>query len=369
MSTGYHQERTESIPTLDNFHPLGSQRPERGHYSTDSGDWDGQLPHAGVAGLAKNQSVAEAANWPGILQRMDWAIAMTRTHKLSPPQSAVLKEIAYRDGQGRGCTAAMQTIAEDTGYNEKSIRTAVKELRDRGLIDAQGGSGQKKIMTLPVRGGQLMYPTPDSLTRVSTQDREPTPVTDSEATPEYYTATPVRDSGVREDPGRKFRGTPVRASEITRTKQETEREEFVCLSLISSSTSGSPVTDAGANVKETKPAKEDIDALVHANWPLLEQSGWKFLGGAVKHYGQYDIGYLQRDLQAKRESLEREELAARTCIHCDTVHEAPEQLWPCVDCNGPKCYSQPSPCFLVPCRVHPNSRNRKGAGSTHRREY
>ena len=369
MSTDYHRGRIESIPTRGDIRPLKAQQPNRGHYSPDSGDWDGQLPHADVARFAKNQSDVEAAKWPSLLQRLDWATAMTRTHQLSPPQAAVLKEVAYRDGQGRGCTAAMETIALDTGYNEKSIRTAIKGLQERGLISAHGRRGQKKVIALPVRGGQLMCPTPDSLTEVSAQGREPTPVTDSEANRENHTATPVRNSGVRDDPGKRFRSTPVRDSEITRTKQETEREEGIYFSLSGGFNSGSPVTDTGAQVEGPKPDKESIVDLVLDNWPLLDKTGWKSLGAATKHYELYGLAYLQTDLRLKRESLEREDLAARTCLHCDTVHESPEKLWPCPICEGPKCYSQHSPCFLTTCRVHPNSRNRRGASSTHRRKY
>ena len=206
MGTDYHRATSDSIPLEGEKRPEIQREPPQGHYSAENGEWDGQLPHAEVATFAQNHPATEPANWPGIIQRMEWTRATIRAYKLQPPQAAVLNEIAYRDGQGRGCTATMETLALDTGYNEKSIRRAIKPLEENGIIIAHGNPGQKTILGLPVKNGKLIWPTPVKESGVPPQE-EPEPRSESpgfhvQGDPQPRSespglaATPVRKSGV-----------------------------------------------------------------------------------------------------------------------------------------------------------------------------
>ena len=201
MGTDYHRATAESIPLTGETHPIPHHAPPRGHYSADTGDWDGQLPHAEVAALAENQPKQEAPYWPGIIQRMEWARAIIRAHQLPPPQAAVLNEIVFRDGRGLGCTATIATIALDTGYADRAIRNAIKGLDEKHLILNQGAPGQKKILGLPVKDGQLPLPTPAPdagvKTDPGTRDRG---LTEDQATePRHHmpgsATTPARETG------------------------------------------------------------------------------------------------------------------------------------------------------------------------------
>ncbi len=397
MGTDYHPASRESRLFNRETRAFTRENPPQAHYSTATGEWDGQLPHIEVAAAADHLE-AETPYWPGIIQRMQWTRAIIRVHQLPPPQAAVLNEIAFRDGRGRGCTATIATIALDTGYADRAVRNAIKGLDTKGLILNQGAPGQKKILGLPAKNGELPWPTPAPNAGVptdpGTRDRG---LTENQAPePRHqmpgFTPTPVSSAGVITDPGTRDRATPARGADITRNKQETEREEYINISLTSSSNSGFPAPDAGvsfhdvpeprsesprlaptsgsqAEVADQRPSQEleRIRALVVQNWPLLEKNGWYFLEAAIKHYERYGIPYLQRDLRMKQENLVKAEIATRTCFHCNSVHESTDQLTPCVMCNEPKCVSPMSPCQRIGCDGKPPSRNRAGPQSRQRR--
>ena len=403
MATDYHRGQNQAIPAQAENSPIIQHEPPQGHYSADTGQWDGQLPHSDIAAQSNDPAQHQGHNWPTLLDRMLWTRRVIRTLGLTAPQAAVLNEIAFRDGRGLGCTATMATIGLDTAYNEKSVRTAIKGLEAKKVILSNGAAGQKKILTLPVLNGQLIEPTPVRDSGVTVHEVEQTPVTGSGVSAEAQVSTPVRNSGVeqqtpvtgsgvRANPGNRFRATPVTGSDITLSKHKREREEYINLSLISGSNSTSPVTDSGVasdgvpeplseepmslptSVSESEVADqspkteaERIRALVVQNWPLIEKNGWRFLEAAIKHYQTYGITYLQRDLRIKQENLEREERATRTCAHCNTVHESTDQLTPCVMCNEPKCISHMSPCHRNGCDGKTAARNRAGPQSRQRR--
>ena len=230
MGTDYHRATSDSIPLEGENRPVIQRQPPQGHYSAATSEWDGQLPHAEIAAQSQEPSQLQSPNWPNLLQRMEWTRATIRAHKLPPPQAAVLNEIAYRDGRGRGCTATMETIALDTGYNEKSVRRAIKGLEKTQVILGHGGPGQKKLLGLPVRNGQLYFQTPVRESGVATAAESQTPVRESgvvDQTPVRESGvataaeapTPVRESGVEVNPGHRVRGTPDRESDITSIEQ------------------------------------------------------------------------------------------------------------------------------------------------------
>ena len=380
MGTDYHRGQNQAIPLTGETRPVIRHEPPHGHYSANTGDWDGQLPHAEVAALAEKQPNQEAPYWPGIIQRLEWARAIIRAHQLPPPQAAVLNEIAFRDGRGLGCTATIATIALDTGYADRAIRNAIKGLDEKRLILNQGAPGQKKILGLPVKDGQLPLPTPAPDAGVGrnpgTRDRG---LTESQATePRHlvpgFIATPAPDAGVKTDPGTRDRATPARGADITRSKQEREKEDYINLSLTSGSDSGSPAPDAGVSPHDnpeprsempgprpasvtkadlahqsTTPEKERIRDLVVQNWPLVQQSGWDYLDPAIKHYQTHGITYLERDLRVKSDNLKKAELATRTCVHCGTVHDTADKVKACIRCEDSICVDERSSCRQHTC--------------------
>ena len=113
-------------------------------------------------------------------------------------------------------------------------------------------------------------------------------------------------------------------------------------------------------VRAREPTNDEvfIKELVLENWPLLTEAGWKHLNGALKHYRDHGLEYLQRDLTAKRERVERASLAARTCVHCLTVYEEIDQVQPCFRCGEPICVSSGSSCLQKSCFRKQGYKNR-----------
>ena len=171
----------------------------------------------------------------------------------------------------------------------------------------------------------------------------------------YRTPTSVRKSEVG---GTRRTRTSVTESDITRSKQETEREEYINISLTSGSDSGS--SDRESEVTNQRHEQERIRALVVQNWPLLEQTGWRFLDSAIRHYQTHGITYLQRDLRVKWENLQKADQAARTCVHCRTVRDTSDEVKACVQCEDPICVDDRSICRQSTCF------RKQGAGSPDR---
>ena len=197
MVKEYHPDTPETRPFKKDNEGFKGHSPPQRHYSPESGEWDGQLPHADIVAPQPNGPEIEVPTWPPILDRMRWARIMIRTHRLPPPQAAVLNEVVYRDGRGNGCSATMETLALETGYNEKSIRTAIQGLEAKNLILSAGGAGQKKLLRLPVQNGELMAPTPVRGSGVKGKGSDQTTVRDSGVESEGRAPTPVTGSGVR----------------------------------------------------------------------------------------------------------------------------------------------------------------------------
>ena len=285
----------------------------------------------------------------------------------------MLNEVVYRDGRGNGCSATMETMALDTGYNEKSIRTAIQRLETKGLILSAGGAGQKKLLRLPVQDGVLMEPTPVTGSGVETEGRAPTPVTGSGVETEGRAPTPVTGSGVETEgraptpvtgSGVETEGrapTPVTGSDITRNKQgEREKSIFYSLSHSSSSSSGSPVRGSGVNDAE-------IERLVEDDWTVLKQF-WNHQGGATSTYRRKGLEFTLKDIEEKRQKAEALDLAARTCVHCRTVRDSADEVKPCPRCEDPICMYEGSSCRQNSCfRQQSGNRQQGGPVDWHRR--
>ena len=149
--------------------------------------------------------------------------------------------------------------------------------------------------------------------------------------------------------GQRVRATSDTESDITRSKQETEREEYINISLTSGSNSGSSDRESEVTNQRHEHEQERIRALVVQNWPLLEQTGWRFLDSAIRHYQTHGITYLQRDLRVKWENLQKADLAARTCVHCGTVRNTSDEVKACVRCEDPICVDDRSICRQNTC--------------------
>ena len=356
MGKEYHPDTPETRPFSHENQAFEAKKPPRGHYSSDSGEWDGQLPNADIVAPQPNGPEIEPPNWPPILDRMAWTRRMIRAHRLPPPQATALNEVAYRDGRGHGCTATMETMALDTGYNEKSLRTAIQGLESRSLVISAGRPGQRKFLTLPVQNGTLIEPTPVTGSGVKRKGKgktpvtgsgveeigEPTPVTGSGVETDNNDLTPVRDSGVDTNPGNRFRATPVTGSDITGSKQEKrEKDIYSSLSPSSSSSTSSPVRDTGVTDSE-------IETLVDDNWTILKQF-WNHQGGAITTYRKRGFDFTMQDIAEKREKAGAADLASRTCIHCQTVHGSADEIKPCIRCENPICVDDRSSCRQRAC--------------------
>ena len=160
---------------------------------------------------------------------------------------------------------------------------------------------------------------------------------------------PDRESGVEVNPGHRVRGTPDRESDITSIEQR-ERHRINNDSL---SPRSSSFPDRESEVDDNQ-----IELIVQENWALLQDAGWDRLGGAIKHYQAYGLEYLRRDLERKKAEVEKASLSARTCVHCQKVHETPDQVKPCVRCEDPICESFSSSSRQNPCHRKSRSHNR-----------
>ena len=337
MGTDYHRATSDSIPIQGENRPIPHHAPPQGHYSADTGEWDGQLPNADIVAPQPNGPEIQLHNWPTILDRMAWARRVIRSLRLPPPQAAVLNEVVYRDGRGNGCSATMETLALDTGYNEKSVRTAIQGLENQTLVLSAGGPGRKKFLTLPVQDGLLLEPTPVTGSEVKPKGKsktpvrgsgveeigEPTPVKGSGVETNNSDLTPVRDSGVEPNPGNRFRATPVTGSDITGIKRE-EREKDIYFSLCpsSSGSTGFPATvSPGLTIQKLKDWSR-------RTWPFLKQF-WNHQGGATTTYRRKGLDFTIQDIAEKREKAGAADLAARTCVHCRTVRDTADEVKAC----------------------------------------
>ena len=367
MHRDYHPATFESIPLSDNRLPAVGHRPVHGHYCSTSGDWDGQLHNSDIAASVKRGPENRVSNWPALVDRMEWARTMVRIHGLSPPQAAALKEVAYRDGLGQGCTASMNTIAQDTGYNERSIRRAIKELAEKNMVIAHASVGRPRILCLPVKNGKLTCSALEDETGAAAPVHPQTSVRESgvgancgqrgRSTQDgeswhpalVQTHTSVRKSEVRANSGQRIRGTPDGESAITKREQNLEIAGNASVTISSHSVLSSVEPEPAVRPRELTTDEGLIRALVIENWPLLVESGWKYLCGALKHYRDNGLEHFQQDLTVKREKIERARLASRTCAHCHTVYEELEQVQPCVRCGEPKCASHSGICTARNC--------------------
>ena len=140
------------------------------HYDPHSGDWDGQLPNPDVleaAPVVPDPEEVTVSEWPSILDRDQWNIAMAQVHDLSTIEAIVHQRICFHAGIKKGkappglCTVSIATLCAETRAGDRAVRKAITSLTKKGLVLDRGLSEKgTKILTLPVQEGILPFIPP-----------------------------------------------------------------------------------------------------------------------------------------------------------------------------------------------------------------
>ena len=85
MAKEYHRVTSETIPVPSDNRPKMERQPPRSHYSTESGEWDGQLSHAELV----HSATPDYPNYPGPVARRQWATKVGIAFNLSAGERSV----------------------------------------------------------------------------------------------------------------------------------------------------------------------------------------------------------------------------------------------------------------------------------------
>ena len=100
---------------------------------------------AGARGRTDAQSRTEGRLFTAMRAIYDQAAS----DKLSEHEVAILHFVAFKDGNGNGCFASVNTICANTGIRTRhTVIAAVKSLEDRGLLDVSKSAGRSSTMRL-----------------------------------------------------------------------------------------------------------------------------------------------------------------------------------------------------------------------------
>ena len=418
MGTDYHRATTESIPAPDQL-----PRESPGQPAQNPG---AQLPHTDLV-HQERQLNPDNAPYPGLLDRDQWATEQIIRFKFNLAEGAVLRRICFYAGTPQGCWAGIDRIALETSCHEKTVRRAITTLRKHNVL--LQGPWKDRVRTLLLNFTVTPTPPEDSGLSARSQLTDTGLSARSEPADSGLSARSTEDNqpvdsghSARSGPddiGLSARSGPTdsghsvhdsgHSARLTGKNKKEEREEIDSLSLLSGSLSGSPgresevlsqngetpaphagvvagarpkddytpegktardsptpVRDSGV-VDQQKPTHDEVRGLVVQNWTLLATTGWDFMQGAVRHYEEYGLDYLRQDLRIRKDKLDRQEVATRTCSHCGMVHETPEGVRTCAKCNQPKCVSEQSPCYRTGCDGDPRGRNQSRPRSRQRR--
>ena len=82
-------------------------------------------------------------------------MGLRNNQEISPerPQGAVLVAVAVRDGNGRGCFQSQVNMALDLGYTARTVRDALRQLANKGLLNMVKQPGRTDIYYLTPEGG------------------------------------------------------------------------------------------------------------------------------------------------------------------------------------------------------------------------
>ena len=344
MAKEYHPAPAETIPSRSENQPVIGHAPPQDHYSTTSGEWDGQLPHAELV----HDATPDYSGYPGPVDRRKWATGIGIAFGLSGTERSILQSYAHDAGTPQGCWKSAATMAYELGHHEKSIRDARDKFLELGILQDAGRRNRARRLTL-----NFDVTGPDTRLQPDSAESKPgvTPgyndvtgdVTGSDARidrnvtgpdtrlqPDTAESNPGLTPGYNNVTGPEARINPGLTPGKVELSINIERENNnKSLSFPSTSNSGSPGLTPGFRARSPTHDEDPIEALVNENWTLLQEAGWGFLGGAIKHYKRYGLDYLRNDLDQKRKELERASLVARTCVHCRTVHDSTDQVSRC----------------------------------------
>ena len=394
MGTDYHRGPSESIPTQAANRPEPTHAPPQGHYSADTGEWNGQLPHTEIL----QSTEPDYPDYPSPVTRRRWATTVGINFNLSGGERAILQAYAHDCGTPEGCWKSAATMSYELGYNEDFIRDARKKLLKIGVLKDQGRRyrAQRVTLNMSVTGSDTrlqenpapakpgLTPGYKNQTGSHTRLQDAPPQTKPGVTPGYEDQTGCH---TRSKPG-------VTPGKLKGTERE-EREYIDNLSLNSGSSFSSPgvtpgftdrrrtinddqalqatpATESEATESEVTPPahtpeQERIRAVVVENWPLLAAGGWLALKPALDHYLEFGLTYLHTDLKIKQEELHKKERNARTCVHCNTVHQTPDQVEKCPRCEKTICSSRAASCRQNTCFRKPSDGGDKGPPNRFRR--
>lgn len=335
MAKEYHQATPETIPIASENRPVIGHGSPHGHYSAESGDWDGQLPHAELVHSAKPQY----PSYPGPVDRRKWATNIGIAFDLSGTERSILQYYAHHAGTPQGCWKSADTMAYELGYHERSIRDAREKFIQLAILKDQGRRNRARRLTLnfDITGSEarLEENVTGSDTRLQSVNAGGKPG----LTPGYDNQTGPE---ARSKPG-------VRPGKLKESKNR-ERDNNISLSISSISTYSSPGLTPGFHSRSPTSEEDQIESLIKENWSLLQETGWGYLGGAIKHYKKFGLEYLQEGLEQKRQEVEQANLTCRTCVHCRTVHDNADQVQPCPLCEDPICVSRLNSCRQNSCQ-------------------
>ena len=364
MAKEYHPAPAETIPSRSENQPVIGHAPPQDHYSTTSGEWDGQLPHAELV----HDATPDYSGYPGPVDRRKWATGIGIAFGLSGTERSILQSYAHDAGTPQGCWKSAATMAYELGHHEKSIRDARDKFLELGILQDAGRRNRARRLTLnfDVTGPDTRL-QPDSaeskpgvtpgyndvtgeVTGCDTRIDRNVTGPDARLQPDSNEINPGLTPGYNNVTGCQARINPGLTPGKVEVSRNSERDNNnKSLSFPSTSNSGSPGLTPGFRARSPTHDEDPIEALVNENWTLLQEAGWGFLGGAIKHYKRYGLDYLRNDLDQKRKELERASLVARTCVHCRTVHDSTDQVKPCVRCDDPICVSEVSSCRQHTC--------------------
>jgi hypothetical protein len=238
-------------------------------------------------------------------------IAATRGSALTPTQRHVLTHVSMRAGVDGECFASVCTLSEDTGYGERAIQGALRELVRLEVLLERRSPG--RTTTYRIQGDRIppghprsscapppqqVPPAPDAPQHVV----HPTPATGAggpqhvvHPTPAPRAPDPIQDPIHRSDPGERERGraTPPPG-------HRTEKEPAIDLgaaAAVLAAIRGRPVRELEARreahlvaaVLELDPERGlpllEQEALLVAHWAAESPQGRDELGGIRQSTG------------------------------------------------------------------------------------
>ena len=353
MAKEYHRVTSETIPVPSDNRPKMERQPPRSHYSTESGEWDGQLTHAELV----HSATPDYPNYPGPVARRQWATKVGIAFNLSAGERSVLQAYAHDSGTPNGCWKAGATIGYELGYTEDFVGDARAKLVKLDILKYAGLQKRAKRFTLNF---DVTWPdtgSEKSVTRSDTGLQRDNPDTNPGVTPSYKDVT---RSDTRVKPG-------VTPGKLKVTENREREDNNISLSFSSISNSGSPGLTPG--YRSQSPTTEDleIERLVVDNWPVLKDF-WNHQGGATTTYRKKGFAFTVDDIAEKRQKTESLQLAARTCVHCRTVRDRADEVKTCPRCEEPICVDVGSSCRQNSCfRQQGGNRQPRGPSDLHRR--